>query len=304
MDWFLLSLIASLALAIRSDVNRRLKLDGFRLNFWRSVFSALMLLPFVFIADFPSIEDNPLFYILALITSVVSMVATTIKFNLASQHNGRVANLEGPLKAFTAFFIWLLIDPESLQDLIDRPFIALGVISMMCLATYAMNGMRRHDASWQAFLMIGPMGLLVGILDGVFKLAMPEGSSFALISGYLFIVFGVSSVIAFPVIWFRRNLKRRVWLLGEFGDGKPIVVPGMIMAGFWTALLTVIPAVALFKAFILSPNPGYPSAIMMMIPIWLLVYHKIRKIPDDASPFMGTLMVLSGVGLVIITSYM
>lgn len=302
MDWFLYGLISSLALAIRSDVNRRLKLDGFRLNFWRSAFAAVFFLPFVFLADFPNVNDAPLYYILSLVTAVVSIVAVTIKFNLASQHNGRVANLEGPLKAFTAFFIWLIVDPDSLQELMNKPLTAIGVIAMMSLATYAVSGMRKNDASWQAFLLIAPVGVLVGVLDGVVKLALPSGTDFYAVGAYLFIVFSVASAVSFPIIWSRRNLKRKIWLLGEFGDGKPIVMPGIIMAGFWTGLLTFIGVACVYQAFVAAPNPGYPLAIVMTTPIWLLIFHKVRGIPDDASPLMGTLMVVSGIGLVLITS--
>lgn len=302
MDWFLYSMICSLCLAIRSDANRKYKLDGFRLNFWRSLFAAILFIPFVFITEWPSMEENALFYILSLITAVVSMIMVTVKFNLASMHNGRVANLEGPAKAFTAFFIWLLVDPASLNELLSQPFKAIGVLAMMCLATYSVNGMRNNDASWSAFLMIAPLGVLVGVLDGVVKLALPSGTPFGQIGGYLFIVFAVSAALAFPIIWSRRNIKRKIWLLGEFGKGKPILAPNMVRVGFITGVLTVIGVSAIYQAFVLAPNPGYPLAIVMTTPIWLLIFHKVRGIQDDASPMMGTLMVLSGIGLVLITS--
>ena len=52
--------------------------------------------------------------------SAILMVVMSVKNNLAAQYNGRVSNMEVPIKMFLLFFFWLLIDETYLDNLFTR----------------------------------------------------------------------------------------------------------------------------------------------------------------------------------------
>lgn len=290
MEWVLSGIVISVIAGAISEANRRFQLDGFRLNFWRSVTILAILLPTLPFVTWP--EATSLLYPVAILGGCISIFGNTIRLNLAASHNGRVASLFAPIKTFTLFLLWLMIDEASWQRMVDNPLEALGVTVMFILTGYAMFNMRKNDASWKALWLMTPVGLLYAVNDAFGKLVldMSGEDKSSVIIALLFVAFGTSAFLSGSVMMARRSPLR------------PIMPEGMIKAGVILGLLSLVKLSLFYYGMIHTPNPAYLAAIMMLTPVWFLAYHRIVGVKDDASPWMGTLMVLSAIGLVLITN--
>lgn len=296
MEWYVTAIAFSLFLAMRSDVNRRYKLDGLRLIFWQSLFVTVLLTPFAFMLEWPAY--GTLFYPIAVITSILVMMGMTIKNNLSAQHNGRVANLEMPIKTFVLFFFWMLIDENILKYYTENPAEMAGAVSMLLIASYALNKMRKGDVGWHVFVQIVPLTLIASVGDALTKYALDfaENDPWPFIFVFIYITQLGSFALAGFIIYFRPKFAKH-------GEVVPkLIVPNMIKASAIIGVLTLLMLITFYHALYASPNPAYVGALGMLTPIWLLVYHKLKGIPDDANPVMGAIMVLSALGLILITA--
>lgn len=297
MEWYTAAFLSSLLLAVRSDVNRWYKLDGLRLNFFTNLFLAALMVPFIMDAYWP--EVGSLFYVIAFIVSILVTVVMTVKNNLSANFNGRVSNMEMPIKTFVLYFFWWLLDPEALQRSIDNPVETAGVILMLILASYALNHTRKGDVGWHIFVQIVPIALISSVGDALTKYALEDYQGNIMDAMYLFIAltaFG-SMVISGVTIYARPSFAKP-----REGKIPKLLAPNMIRASVITSVVAFFMLITLFYALYAAPNPAYVTALNMLTPIWLLVFHKLRGIPDDASPYMGALMVVSAIGLILITS--
>lgn len=291
MEWVACGVVVSILVGVVSELNRRFQLDGFRLNFWRSLFILLFLMPMIPFVEWP--ESNSLLYPVAILGGCISVFGNTIRLNLAASHNGRVATLFSPIKTFTLFVMWLLVDEDSWMRMINQPLETLGVLLMFLVAGFALFHMRKNDNTWQALLLMVPVGFLYAVNDVFGKMALDgeETDKFGAIMVLLVVGFSVSVLLSGSVIAARHSPLR------------PLAPKGMIKAGFLIGSVTMIKLFVFYYGMVLTPNPAYLAAIMMLTPVWFLIYHRIVGVKDDASPLMGTLMVLSAIGLVVITNH-
>lgn len=290
MEWVLCGVVVSILVGVVSELNRRFQLDGFRLNFWRSLVMVTLLAPIAPFVQWP--EAHSLLYPVAILGGCISVFGNTIRLNLAASHNGRVATLFSPIKTFTLFLIWLLVDAASWQRMVENPLEAVGVLCMFVLAAYSLMNMRKNDHSWQALLLMAPVGFLYAVNDAFGKMAldMVEEDKWGGIVAILLVGFSVSVMLSGSIMMARRSPLR------------PICPPGMLKAGVILGAISVVKLSIFYYGMVKTPNPSYLAAIMMLTPVWFLIYHRIVGVKDDASPVMGTLMVLSAIGLVIITN--
>ena len=124
MNWVIAGLDSSLLMGVMSEVNRRFKLDGFRLNFWRSLVITVLLFPAMLVVDWPKLETS--FYLTAFLSGITASVGMTLLLNLSANHNGRIAALYSPIKMFTLYAVWLLIDGQARTSFTQNHFHALG----------------------------------------------------------------------------------------------------------------------------------------------------------------------------------
>ena len=307
MEWFLASFLVSVIVALRSDINRRKKLDGFRLNFWTSAYILLGLLPMTFLWAIHQIDVDAWFYLTAIFCGVGQVIISSVKFNLAAHHNGRVSNMEGPVKTFFAFGLWLVLDATFREGVFMSPVKIGGVLAMFAIGSWALNRMRRHDTSFKTFMIVAPIGVLAAVADIFAKIALTAQSSnfIPAITIFLCVLFFVNVMVCLPIIIIRRTeTQSYLWGIVTFERiGRPIFVKEMMQTAAVVAVTVISAYSAFYYALSVAPNPAYPSAICMLTPMWLLLYHRLKGIRDDANPIMGTLMVASAIGLVLITSW-
>ena len=74
-----------------------------------------------------------------------------------------------------------------------------------------------------------------------------------------------------------------------------------VKIGLAIGAASVIGYVLIVLAFVWSPNPSFPSVVGSLSPVWIMVYHHIIGVKDDASPIAGLVMIVASILLVIAT---
>ena len=286
MTWIIIAILASLVGAASMDVNRHFKQDGASLNFWRLFPQLLVLAPFCFASHWP---DDLYFYAVALVGGLSIMVIDTYLYNTASQHNGRVASMIAPTRAFFALFIGFGVAPATLFVLLEHPAKGLMIGGGFLLATAGALSLRRNPLAWEVFQPMIMLGVFSSIVFTLRKTAIAQEAAYLQTAQILFAQYVFSAVFLYIL------LKRtRIPLRTRFS--KQMVTSALLMA---VTLLGT--AFLLNVAIVLSPNAGYPLAIMLLMPIWLMLYHKLRGIQDNASPYAAA-VVVAGVILMLVAA--
>lgn len=280
--WLAAAIGSSLLSAQNVEMNRRAKQEGFRLNLWRTALAAIFWLPLALVQDWPT---EPLFYAAAVFGGLVLIVGFTIQTDLAVKHNGRVAILHMPLKAVAVFAVWHLIDREALHHVIDYPLKTLGILVCLGIMIAALFSFRKHDVSWSSFKAVLPIVVLYSMGDLFTRMVVsPENLSETLVV-FLFVLSATSALASALLLPWRPQPQ------------LPLITPGLMRAGGWAAFGGTMNQVLFFIALVMGPGPSYVSMVALLAPVWLLAYHRLAGIKDDASPVAG--MVVVGASIII-----
>ena len=284
MTWAFLALLAGITNCIQIEINRYFKYDGFELNAYRSLISALLLLPFFHFMEWPT---DPRYYLAVFLGAAISVVCMMVQYNLAATKNGRVANLYQPITIFLTFCMWLMLDRRQFNFLTGHPANLLCILFSFFLLFISIQFVRKNDAGWRALVAIFPVGVLYAFLGIITKLVLDTGVALLPISlGFVLLINIMMATISFPVV-FSKTMKTHLF-------NKAILKPALYVAIFHT-----VSWIFINLSTILSSNAAYPFAITALNPIWFMLYYKSKGVKDDASPYAGGLMFMAAVILVL-----
>lgn len=285
--WLVLALASSLLAAQNVEVNRRARQEGFRLNFWRASMTALFWLPLTLLYHWPT---DWTFYAAAVFGGVSMIVGFTIQNDLANKHNGRVAILYVPLKAVFVFILWACIDPAARHHIFDKPLVTLGVLACLAAMIGALAEFRKNDVSWSSFRAVMPIVLLYGLSDILSRLSVAPDNLHERLILFLFVVTATSSLVSLMIYPFRPKPE------------LPFYTKKLVTSAFRASLGQMGNQMCFFMALVLAPSPAYASMVIMLTPVWLMVYHRYAGIKDDASPVAGTVVVIAAVVLMFLVA--
>ncbi len=288
MGWEVFALIASLAIAVTVQINKHYQLEGAALVLLRSVFLVAITAPFAAFQPWPTYNE---FYILAIVVGFLGLVADVVLFNAAATYGGRLTSLYMAIKILGGFFLWALIDRTFLPQLMERPGVFAGVLACLFLGAAAMFVMRRNDVSWGAMVAIFPAGLMLTFADSLSKVAM-QGAD--LISGAIVYTFILGSVsLVGSALWFIVFRRHKIAALFE---------PRSIRAGVFTGMAFAVMLGCMTASVAQSPNPAYANVLALLSIVWLMVYIRLRREVDEASPIAGLMFVASAGGIMLLVS--
>lgn len=285
--WLVLALASSLLSAQNVEVNRRAKQEGFRLNFWRMTMAAAFWFPLSMLEVWPS---DWMFYGAAMFGGMAMIIGFTIQNDLANKHNGRVAILHMPLKAVVVFAIWAAIDPVARGHVFEQPLITAGVVGCLALMVGALAEFRKNDVSWSSFRAVLPVVAVYAMGDILARLAIQPVNLQDRLVVFLFVVAATSSIVSL-LVWPWRPKPE-----------LPLFDKKLMQASFRAAMGGTANQVCFFMALVLGPSPAYVSMVVLLTPVWLLVYHRWAGIKDDANPIAGTLVVIAAVLLMVLVA--
>jgi len=275
MTWALLALLAGITYCVQIEINRHYKHNGFELNAYRALISALLLLPFITLMQWPT---DPQYYMAAFLSATISVVGMMIQYNLAAAKNGRVANLYQPITIFLTFVLWLMIDGKQRDFLINHPINLAAILFSFALLFISVQFLRRNDSGWRSLMAILPVGVLYAFLGIITKEVLDNnGMRLLPISlGYVLLNNAFMALISFPVIASKK---------ANLTINKPMLKPA-----FYISIFHTISWVLICISTILAPNAAYPFAMTALSPVWFMIYYKLKGDKDDANPIAGALM--------------
>ncbi len=280
--WLILALLSSLLSAQNVEMNRRARQEGFRLNLWRMALSALFWGPLALLQPWP---DDTLFYVAAVFSGVAMIIGFTIQNDLAVRHNGRIAILHMPLKAVFVFMLWGILDAQARDHYFSNPGIVVGILVCLAVMVTALFAFRRHDVSWTSLRAVMPIVGLYGAGDILSRLAITPHDLQSQLIVFLFVMTATSAVVSLLYLPWRPR------------PDLPLVHPNLMRAAGWAAFGGTLNQVCFFGALVLGPSPAYVSMVALLAPVWLLFYHRMAHIKDDASPLAGTVVVVTAIVL-------
>ncbi|MCP5405507.1 MAG: hypothetical protein H6922_04725 [Pseudomonadaceae bacterium] len=287
MVWIFAALAHSLLAAANAEINRIFQQEPFRLNLVRTTLASLIWLPVALVQPWPT---EQMFYITAVFSGVAIVFGNLVLNDLSRRMCGRVAALHIPLKAILVLLAWPLVDEAAMQHLLhEEPWQMVTGLMFFGIMVAALNAMRRNDASWGALKVLLPVILFYTFADIAARLQL-QGENFGqLLVVYLFVAMSVSAVFSILLLPFRPNPE------------KPLVSKKLFQAAGWAAAITMTNHICFFIGLTLAPNPAFVSMLGLMAPAWLMLYHRIFNIKDDANPWAGLVLVLGSLGLLVVT---
>ena len=287
MDWITYSILLSVAIAAFAEANRYFQMDGFRLNFWRTVLMAAMLTPAAVLVEWPA---PSMFYVAAVFTGLTRTISPAIRLSLSAKKMGRVTTLYMPVDAMSGFLIWLMLDEGLRESLLAKPVTLVLMGFSFALITGALGSLRQNDAGWKAFLIVAPLGVLHALSGSLAKYGMLEyRDMFEIVLLYVFFSHTVAAVLG-------------ACFLVARPQARPWCPTGMIRAALVVSFIGLAAQLSFFLALNAAPSPGYVVAVTMLAPVWIMLYYRSRGWPDEANPYAGLTMVAGAMMLVLLAA--
>lgn len=285
---FLCSVIA----AFYFICNDFFKLRGDVFIFWRSLFSAVLLVPLMLVFDW---DDGTRFYVYAAIAGVAAGLGDMASFNASRHYSAAAISRVSQFRNAALFFVWPVVVSGYWDRLTANPIVFWGSVLLILTGTLAMFRMRHNPVSMVVIKAAIPVIVLIGVSDVLFSLGMNGVPSFELVLKVAFI---------FSVMM---SLTAAAWLSGQKISGRPtdLFSGSWARAGIINGSLFI--GVVATKGLALSylENPGLFGAIVSVYSLWLYFLHRYwMKRDDHSDPRLGFVVVLCGIGLGLLSAYM
>ncbi len=280
MIWLTWALIHTVFQAIFAELNRVYKIDSLQINFLHSFFAFLvMCLMFPFL----SWNLDAKLIIAAFIASSVMTVGCQAQFFLSSKHNGRVASMWQPISVFVSFILWIGLFPETAVAYMENKVILGAIILAFAMIIFSFVLVRRNDIAARTFILVLPIGVLYGLNGVIYKYSLPETNAFKEALMLSFLIYFFMTVFSFGAAYSKRRIT------------KELFSPTFVKAGLVIGLASALSQVTILLSFAYAINPGFTGVIGMLSPVWIMVFHRLRGIHDDASPWAGLIMILGAI---------
>ena len=282
--WWLPALIGSFVGALFAEANRRYQMGGRRLSFWQLGLSACFLFPIVLFMDWPT---SPAFYGVAVVNGIAMSYGSIRQLRLAADYNGRIASLFAPVKVIIAFFLWMVLNYIKSEPIFDDPVQLWGICGVLATMVGAFIFMVRDKMNLQIFQHIIPVSLSYAILDICIKLVNEPSMDAVFVFVFIAMFSASSTVMAFMM--YR-------------GKKKEMLEKKLVKAGAFMATCGVSSMLCFMFSLQAAENPAYPTVVMLLSSVWLLLYYRVKKVPDNISPLTGTVLVFCAISLVFLTT--
>lgn len=276
--WIFYGILHSLMRAVFAETSRAFAVDRDRQGFWQALAALAFLLPLAPLAMWPG---DPRFYLAAAGASVILTVGALINTGLSAEKSGRELGMHMPVEALTSFCLWLLIAPSSAAVFAHNPA-AAGVLALsFCAAAAALYRIRPLRPGVRAFAFALPVGISYAVAGNVTKSMVFSTAVLPLSFAYAIVNFAVMTAVM--VLWLAFKKKLDTGLAGR----------DVLSAGLLSGLSSAIGYTCFVAGVSLAYNPGFTSVLAMLLPVWCLVWHRLRKMPDTASPVRAVLLALA-----------
>ncbi|MCB9988961.1 MAG: hypothetical protein H6868_06460 [Rhodospirillales bacterium] len=286
--WWVAAFAASIFAALYSTGNQYFKLPGKTLVFFRGFAPVLAFTPALFFIEWPR---QPLFYVLPVLSSFLSLYADTRYLQGSNQYGGGVLTRLRPVTLWALFALWFIFDSGERASLMaDLPRF-LSIIAVLFIAVFAAMRLAKCPVSTEAFLFFGPALFAAVFVNFLVKVGMDMSPVF-------------SGIILFPWI---EGLMIALLTLAHHGWHQDLSIRHiferkMLKAGIFLGIAMIGLIICKNFAFTYASNPAYVVAITYIAPFWVALYYKLTGHTEKADVRMGLIFVLSAIALVLLNN--
>lgn len=287
MIWFLYGIIYSVFQAFFSELNRIFKIDSWRLNFLHCLFAALacsVCLPFI------DIPKDPEFWLIALGSASIMALGCQIQIFMSSKHSGRVSSMWMPISIFVSFIAWTALNPDMAKVYMEDPVALFGILISFSLIIFSIVLIRGNDIGFQALLIMMPVGVLYAGNNVVIKLLLPDQGALEVALAYAFLVYVYMTIFSGAAVFAKKRFN------------SSLLEVKTLKAGVFIGLSSAFSYLFVLLSLSAAPNPAFTTVLGTLVPVWIMIYHRLRGIPDNASPLAGTAMVVAAIILLFATA--
>lgn len=288
MIWVIYALFLSMCRAAFAETNRLFKVDNIHLFYVHSLVALVILLPCTLFMSWP---EDPRFYFAAVLVSLILTSGALQQLNLASQKIGRVSSVYMPVEALAATLLWFAVGPtEVLQNYVSDPVLAGGLALAFLLCTGSILTIRESDVNLRSFLIVAPVGCTFAVAAVVTKMVMPEDMIISHALTFVFINYVMTTIVVGIYALFKGKVTADIF------DRK------VLTAGAYAGVFAMLGYLSFVAALAYAPNPGFVALMTMLVPVWLLAYHKTAAVKDTGNALSGGMMVLGVLVLIYIST--
>lgn len=298
MTWPFWCLLSSLLGGLFLWVNGHYRMPSLALILGRSVVAVLVLLPFAFGVDWP---HDPYFYLYAAGAGLSGYVYDLLVYAGVARFGGATIARLLPLRIGLVFAFWCLLRGDYAAQLFAEPWRGAGVVGALLVAGFAVANLSRHPISRSAFRLMVPATTALAISDIFSKFALNHvgidhaGLDHGGGTGAAMVLYPIlMSALILPLVLFR--MARR----GELAQLRTLVTDrswrtASLVAGIAFAAQIAVKGQALH----LVPDPSYFVALNTLSALWLTLWYRYRKLPDETDRRAGFVFVAALVVLIL-----
>lgn len=284
--WVVFALLHSLFRAVYTETGRLFDVDNWLMSFWQAVFAALLI---ACLFPFMIWPDDPRFYFAAGIVGVMVAVGSLILLGLIAERNGRVAAIYMPLEAIAACVIWMTVSPTMLGHYIADPLLSAAVLVAFTMAAVGLFWIRPNDFNVQTLSVVAPLGMTYAVIGVVTKIVMPEVDLLPTALSFSLIVFCGMAATLLIALGFKRMIR------------PAMVARRVLAAGVVTGVISALAYTSFVVGVAYAPNPGYVSFMVMLLPVWLWLFHLARGKREQIN-ISATVLLVLGAGILIVAT--
>lgn len=289
LPWWGYALIFTLLWSVHNESNRHFQVDGTALMVWRSLFTALILLPLTFIVPWPT---HPDFYIFLLISGILLSYQEAESFKLSKNYGGLFLSLQSVIWMATAMTLWWVINPASLWEIIQSPMAAGAILMGVTLGVLAQFFLRSRaiPAYKNALNITVRIAVMGGCAVTSIKLAMNHADSLLSAFVWTFLLNMIIAAAGLARFGYDHHRKKT--------DHAFFYAPA-IKAGLMLGFILAIAGPAITLSFAKVPNPGFSNIVTQLTALWLFGYCYLSGKPTNVRAG-GLILTVFGVIILII----
>ncbi len=278
--WPVFAFAGSIISALSLILNQHAQLSGRLLVLLSRALLVLLCLPIVQSIAWPR---EPLFYGVMLVSSILVFYADRKLLDIIATYNSGTVSRLMPLTRLVTFVGWAILTPMTFVSYFDNPYIGIGIIASFLGSLYFGMRLKQCDVSKDIVRKFTPVIAAYGVVDILNKIAMSHSDYHQGVWYYIFIQ--SIMIVVMAVFFLPRWIKRKHITKADVLNQKT----GIISIGI--ALTWLGTMVCRNYAITLASNPAFAVTIVMLAPVWIVVYNRLIRFKDESD-------ILSGLGVV------
>jgi hypothetical protein len=289
MLWIPFALLASFSRAGARVANEYIRMPGLQLAVGNKVMVALYSLPFVLFVHWPT---DPLFYLFLVIQAPLTIYQDKMNFDLTAEYGGGIVSRNEPLSVAVLFIVWLIISPSLLAKSLADPLRFAATIAALAFTIWCAMRMRRCAVSHAALKKMIPLVFASTGVSLLGKACADHAAGDSAVFVYAFV-----QALIMVAMGAAYNARTQAAALGGLMNATAIRRIALL------ALVTTVTPLARVAGFRHVDNPAYVNALILLAPLWVVLFYKVVGRKEKADVVSGAGIVCGSIALTLLAAH-